>query len=219
MTPQKKAKKVISSAVLDSERRNHFVRMLISGLFILFLVAGVFVFANRLAQRTVADIPSLQEQTIILVDDSGMPITLAEFVGVPVAIFFGFTYCPDICPTTLNTLAEAKHDLLQSGVNLKNMKILFVTVDPERDTPEQLKQYLELFETEIIGLTGNIRNVEKLLVRLGIFAKKVTHSDGTYFYDHSAAVYLYRSDGNFKGTIVHNEPIDFIREKIKSLVE
>ena len=104
------------------------------------------------------------------------------------------------------------------GLNTDSLRIVFVTVDPLRDTPEQLKQYLSLFDTNVTGLTGSPENIEATLKQFGIYAKKIDRGDGEYLYDHSAAVFLYRGDGQFKGTIVHNEPFTFTIEKLKSIL-
>ena len=135
-----------------------------------------------------------------------------------VALLFGFTYCPDICPTTLTTLAAALDDLQLAGVNTNSLRIVFVTVDPLRDTPEQLKQYLSLFDVNVTGLTGTPKNVKAALEQFGIYAKKIDPGDGEYLYDHSAAVFLYGGDGQFKGTIVHNEPYASITAKLRSIL-
>jgi protein SCO1/2 len=87
-----------------------------------------------------------------------------------------------------------------------------------RDTPEQLKQYLSLFDANVTGLTGTPKNLRSVLKQFGIYVKKIDQSDGEYLYDHSAAVFLYRGDGQFKGTIVHNESFAVITEKLKSIL-
>ena len=115
-------------------------------------------------------------------------------------------------------MVAARDDLLAAGVNIGQLRIVFVTVDPLRDTPEQMKQYLSLFDAEITGLTGTEKNVMALLKQFGIYVKKTNQSDGDYSFDHSAAVFLYRADGRFKGTIVHNEPFTFVLEKVKSIL-
>ena len=140
-----------------------------------------------------------------------------DFAGKPIALFFGFTYCPDICPTTLMTLTAIKDQLAGEGNAADHLQILFVTVDPERDTPAQLNAYLSLFDTSVTGLTGTRTDIESALRHFGIYAEKTGEGD-EYLYDHSAAVYLYRQDGNFKGTIVHNEPSKYMVEKIKSIL-
>ena len=115
-------------------------------------------------------------------------------------------------------MAAARDDLQIAGVNTNSLRIVFVTVDPVRDTPEQLKQYLSLFDANVTGLTGTPKNIRSVLKQFGIYTKKIDRGDGEYLYDHSAAVFLYRGDGQFKGTIVHNEPYAFITEKLKSIL-
>ena len=171
--------------------------------------------ADHYAKKTARGFPNFQDYQINLVNEANKPQTVADFANQPVALFFGFTYCPDICPTTLTTLAAARDDLQIAGVNTDSLRIVFVTVDPLRDTPEQLKQYLSLFDANVTGLTGTPENIRAVLKQFGIYTKKIDRGDGDYLYDHSAAVFLYRGDGQFKGTIVHNEPFAFINRKIK----
>ena len=103
-------------------------------------------------------------------------------------------------------------------MNTDSLRIVFVTVDPVRDTPGQLKQYLSLFDANVTGLTGTPENIRAELKQFGIYNKKIDRGDDDYLYDHSAAIFLYRGDGQFKGTIVHSEPFAFIREKLKSIL-
>ena len=191
------------------------------------LAAGIFFAANRVAEKTAIGFPSLQDNSFMLRDQNNALVTPVKFVGRPAALFFGFTYCPDVCPMTLTTLTAARDELVASGVDAVALQIIFITVDPERDTPDQLKQYLELFDGGITGLTGKPDAVRAVLKQFGIFAQKTgaqktgtqnTEFGDDYLYDHNAAVFLYRADGQFKGTIVHNEPIEFIREKLRNLL-
>ncbi len=184
----------------------------------LLLATGVFFVANHFAKKTASGFPNFQDYQINLVNEANRPQTVANFANQPVALFFGFTYCPDICPTTLTTLVAARDDLQIAGVNTNSLRIVFVTVDPLRDTPEQLKQYLSLFDANVTGLTGTPENIRAALKQFGIYTKKIDRDDGEYLYDHSAAIFLYRSDGQFKGTIVHNEPFAFVIEKLKSIL-
>ncbi len=184
----------------------------------LLLAAGVFFVANHYAEKTASGFPNFQDYEINLVNEANRPQTAADFANQPIALFFGFTFCPDICPTTLTTLAAARDALQIAGVNTNSLRIVFVTVDPLRDTPEQLKRYLSLFDAYVTGLTGTPENIKAALEQFGIYFKKIDQGDGDYLYDHSAAVFLYRGDGQFKGTIVHNEPFTFIIEKLKSIL-
>ena len=189
-----------------------------AALLFLGLAISVFLISDQFAQKTTIGIPQFQDNHIELIDQNGIARNQDDFADRPIALFFGFTYCPDVCPTTLTTLAAARDDLESAGIDTKALQILFITVDPERDTPEQLKQYLSLFDANVTGLTGSPDKVRSVLQQFGVYAKKNDQGDGDYLYDHSAAVFLYRDDGSFKGTIVHNEPIAFITEKLKSIL-
>ena len=189
-----------------------------AALLFLGLAISVFLISDQFAQKTTIGIPQFQDNHIELIDQNGIARNQDDFADRPIALFFGFTYCPDVCPTTLTTLAAARDDLESAGIDTKALQILFITVDPERDTPEQLKQYLSLFDADVTGLTGSQDKVRSVLQQFGVYAQKNDQGDGDYLYDHSAAVFLYRDDGSFKGTIVHNEPIAFITEKLKSIL-
>jgi protein SCO1 len=182
------------------------------------LAVGVFLISDQFAQKTTIGIPQFQDNQIELIDQNGIARNQDDFANRPIALFFGFTYCPDVCPTTLTTLAAARDDMESAGIDTTALQILFITVDPERDKPEQLKQYLSLFDANVTGLTGSLNKVRSVLQQFGVYAQKTDQGDGDYLYDHSAAVFLYRDDGSFKGTIVHNEPIAFITEKLKSIL-
>jgi protein SCO1/2 len=189
-----------------------------AALLFLGLAISVFLISDQFAQKTTIGIPQFPDNHIELIDQNGIARNQDDFADRPIALFFGFTYCPDVCPTTLTTLAAARDDLESAGIDTKALQILFITVDPERDTPEQLKQYLSLFDADVTGLTGSPDKVRSVLQQFGVYAQKNDQGDGDYLYDHSAAVFLYRDDGSFKGTIVHNEPIAFITEKLKSIL-
>ena len=189
-----------------------------AALLFLGLAISVFLISDQFAQKTTIGIPQFQDNQIELIDQNGIARNQDDFANRPIALFFGFTYCPDVCPTTLITLAAARDDLESAGIDTTALQILFITVDPERDKPEQLKQYLSLFDANVTGLTGSLNKVRSVLQQFGVYAQKTDQGDGDYLYDHSAAVFLYRDDGSFKGTIVHNEPIAFITEKLKSIL-
>ena len=194
------------------------VRAISAAFLFLLLTVSVFFVADHHAKKTARGFPNFQDYQINLVNEANKPQTVVNFANQPVALFFGFTFCPDICPTTLTTLAAALDNLQIAGVNTNSLRIVFVTVDPVRDTPEQLKQYLSLFDANVTGLTGTPENIRAVLKQFGIYTKKIDRGDGEYLYDHSAAVFLYRGDGQFKGTIVHNEPFAFVTEKLKSIL-
>jgi protein SCO1 len=115
--------------------------------------------------------------------------------GKPFIVFFGFTHCPDICPTTLFQISEG---LRAAGAPARKLPILFVTVDPERDTPDLLAKYLESFHPTIIGLTGSANELATMQRGYRVFAKRVPTANGLT-YDHSTMVYLMSSSGTFLG--------------------
>ena len=193
---------------------------LVTSVAILFLIfaTGIFFVSEHFAKKMSTGFPNFQNHQFDLVDQNNDRQTATNFVDQPVAMFFGFTYCPDICPTTLTTLASAQDHLKAAGLETDSLRFVFVTVDPERDTPKQLKQYLGLFDVNVTGLTGKPDKVRLALKQFGIFARKNGESKDDYLYDHSAAVFLYRADGSFKGTIVHNEPLNYITEKLRAIL-
>ena len=177
----------------------------------------VFLLSNRMAETTTVGFPNFQDSDFALLDQNGDARRPSDFADKPIALFFGFTFCPDTCPTTLTTLIAIQDQLSAEEKAVDHLQILFVTLDPERDTPAQLHNYLSLFDSSVIGLTGTRTDVRSALRHFGVYAEKTGDGDD-YLYDHSAAVYLYRQDGEFKGTIVHNEPFEYMVEKIKSIL-
>ena len=200
---------------VSARKMGWFIAMAFS---FLFLAVGVFLISDEIAKKTTIGIPQFQDNHFELIDQNGIARNEEDFANRPIALFFGFTFCPDVCPTTLTTLVASRDDLESMGVDTKSLQIIFVTVDPERDTPKQLKQYLSLFDANVIGLTGSPYEVRSVLKQFGIYAEKNGQGGEDYLYDHSAAVFLYRDDGSFKGTIVHDEPFAFVTEKIKSIL-
>jgi protein SCO1/2 len=128
-----------------------------------------------------------------LVDQNGKTVTDEDLKGRPYLVFFGFTHCPDICPTTLFEVSEV---LRQLGPDAGGARALFVTVDPERDTPEKLKDYLSSFDPRLIGLTGSPDAIERVLKAYRVYYKKVP-TEGGYTMDHTALVYLMDKQGRF----------------------
>jgi len=151
----------------------------------------------------------------VLVDTDGDRVTEATFSDKPTAMFFGFTFCPDVCPTTLY---EAGGWLDALGDKADDVHIVFVTVDPERDTPEQMKNYLSSFDPRIVGLSGTREQVDDIISKYRVYAKKVPLDDGDYTMDHSAAVMLFDKDGDFKGTIDYRESKENAVAKLERLV-
>jgi len=132
-----------------------------------------------------------------LVNQEGQPIDQTVFEGQWDLVFFGFTHCPDICPTTLQVLAAAKTELQKKG-QLPLPRIVLVSVDPERDSPEVPKQYVDYFGVDNLGITGTLDEITKLTSGLGIFFEKQQSDTENYAVDHSAAVLVIDPDGGFE---------------------
>jgi len=129
-----------------------------------------------------------------LVDQNSKPITDQDMKGHPFLVFFGFTHCPDVCPTTLFDVSEVFRSL---GPQAKDVRALFITVDPERDTPVVLKDYLSSFDPRIVGATGDDAAIAAAEKAYRVYAKKVPLDGGSYTMDHTAIVYLMNKDGRF----------------------
>jgi protein SCO1 len=129
-----------------------------------------------------------------LTDQSGAVFTDKNLEGRPSLIFFGFTHCPDVCPTSLFEISEV---LRAMGKDADKVNAVFVTVDPERDTAAAMKDYLSSFDPHLKGLTGDPAAVQKVITEYRVYAKKVPLKDGDYTMDHTALVYLMDRDGHF----------------------
>jgi protein SCO1 len=129
-----------------------------------------------------------------LTDQTGQTVTDQNLKGKPTLIFFGFTHCPDVCPTSLFEISEV---LKAMGKDADRVNALFVSVDPERDTASAMKDYLSSFDPHLKGLTGNPEAVAKVLSAYRVYSKKVPLKDGDYTMDHTALVYLLDRDGRF----------------------
>ena len=155
-----------------------------------------------------------------LVDQTGQPITEAAFRGRPTAVFFGFTHCPEICPTTL---FELDGWLRQADPEGDRIGAYFVTVDPERDTPELMDSYVSGVSDRIIGITGAPEKVADMVKGFNIYAKKVpldaADPEGDYSMDHTASVFLLDAQGRFKSTIAYGENPENAVAKLENLID
>lgn len=149
-----------------------------------------------------------------LVDHDDRPITEAAFRGHPTAVFFGFTHCPEVCPTTLY---EMNGWLASLGEEGKDIRAYFVSIDPERDTPELLKSYVGNVSDRIVGITGEPDKVAAMAKAFGIFVRKVPLEGDDYTMDHTASVLLLDREGSFSGTIAYGENPDTAIEKLRRL--
>jgi protein SCO1/2 len=150
-----------------------------------------------------------------LVDQTGAPVTEAALKGHPSAMFFGYTFCPDVCPTTLADMTLWLQELGPVGDRLK---VYFVTVDPERDTPDAMAEYLQAFDPRIVGLTGDRAAVEAMLAAFRVYARKTGEDGDYYLMDHTASVYLLDENAQFVGTVDYQEAPETALAKLKRLV-
>jgi protein SCO1 len=129
-----------------------------------------------------------------LTDQAGATVTEKDLQGRPTLIFFGFTHCPDVCPTSLFEISEI---LRAMGQDANKVNAWFISVDPERDNAAAMKDYLSSFDPHLKGLTGDPAAVQKVITAYRVYAKKVPLKDGDYTMDHTALIYLMDRDGRF----------------------
>jgi protein SCO1/2 len=147
-----------------------------------------------------------------LIDHTGKPRTDADFRGKLLLVYFGFTYCPDICPTDLQNIGLALDKLGPAG---ETVQPLLITVDPERDTPAHLADYVTMFHPRLIGLTGDAASIRKAADAYKVYYAKVANQAGTdYTVDHTAFIYLIGTDGRYLGFFPPNTEPDRMAEMI-----
>jgi protein SCO1/2 len=155
-------------------------------------------------------------QTLNLTDHTGKARSLGEFKGKVVALFFGYTHCPDVCPTTM---ADLKQTMQLLGTQADGLQVLFVTLDPERDTQEVLAQYVPAFDKRFIGLYGSKDEIAATTKDFKIFALKVENSGKSgYTIDHSAGLYLYDKTGKIRLYVDYGTKPDVLAADIKKLL-
>lgn len=169
---------------------------------------------NMLRDRNAADEPFGGSFNLVAKD--GQPFTEKDLRATPSLVFFGFTHCPDVCPTTLY---ELDGYLKQLGPEAADIKAYFISVDPERDTQDIMKTYVSNVSDRIIGVTGTPANVAEVVKSYHIYAKKVPTEDGEYTVDHTASVFLLDKGGRFRGTIAYQENADTALQKLKNLAK
>jgi protein SCO1/2 len=141
---------------------------------------------------------------------------LAEQKGKVVVLFFGYTYCPDVCPSSLSEFKEVLKNL---GGQAENVDVLFITVDPKRDTPEKISQYARAFDPRIQGLSGSMAELEPIWKAYGVYrAEQPSETEGAYLVDHSSRTYLIDRQGNLRVTFTYGTPVDDILSDVKFLL-
>lgn len=158
---------------------------------------GLVVFFGTIFLMTGRDGASVSSAiggSFSLTDQDGKTVTDADFKGKPLLVFFGYTHCPDVCPTTLFELSEVLRAL---GSDADKTQAVFISIDPERDTPAVLKDYLSSFDPHLRGLTGSTSQIAAVEKTYRVYAKKVPTTGGDYTMDHTALVYLMDKQGRF----------------------
>ncbi len=162
-----------------------FAASLVVGLLIVFWAMGG---VSKVAQ------PAAIGGPFQLTDQHGKVVTDKNLKGKPTLIFFGYTHCPDVCPTSLFEISEV---LRAMGKDADKVNAIFISVDPERDTPATMKDYLSSFDPHLQGLSGDPAETAKVITSYRVYAKKVPTKDGDYTMDHTALIYLMDRDGRF----------------------
>jgi protein SCO1 len=162
-----------------------FAASLVVGLLVMFWAMGG---VSKVAQ------PAAVGGPFALTDQNGKTVTDKSLKGKPTLIFFGYTHCPDVCPTSLFEISEV---LRAMGKDADKVNAYFISVDPERDTPPTMKDYLSSFDPHLEGLSGDPAETTKVLTSYRVYAKKVPTKDGDYTMDHTALIYLMDRDGRF----------------------
>jgi protein SCO1/2 len=150
-----------------------------------------------------------------LTDHTGQARTLDDYRGKVVAVFFGYTQCPDVCPTTMVEMTQVKQQL---GADADKLQVLFITVDPERDTQEVLASFVPAFDPAFVGLRGDLAQTQKVEKDFKIFAQKVVGKDGkSYTIDHTAGTYLFDPQGRIRLFVRHGEAARLVND-VKQLI-
>ena len=190
--------------------------ILLSSIIISFVIILVltFLFAEYLSRKNAPEKLSDIINKVNLLDHNGQPFKSATLKNKPSLLFFGFTNCPEICPTTLADLSEITKKIT---LNDDSINIIFVTLDPKRDNKEHLKDYIEYFDGNIIGVTGNKIEIKEFADNWGVFYETIKTTDNNYTLNHTATVFMIDKLGNFRGTISWGENESSIIQKINNL--
>ena len=181
--------------------------------FVIILIA-TFMFAEHLSRQNTPKKISDILKNINLIDHNGIEFSRASLNEKPSLLFFGFTHCPEICPTTLSQLSEITENL-QNPIDLTN--IVFITLDPKRDTQDHLKEYIQYFNKNVIAITGQINEIKKLADNWNVFFETIGSSKENYNINHTATVFMLDRTGVFRGTIAWGENEESVIKKIINL--
>jgi protein SCO1 len=204
------------AAAPANPRRLLLVAAVLGGLVI--LGAGVvFALAHRDTSRGAAGtlLASAIGGPFRLVDQNGNTVTDADLKGRWSLVYFGYTHCPDACPTALNDIAIALDEL---GPKREAVRPVFITVDPERDTPEALKDYITSFDAPILALSGSPEEIARAAKAYRVYYAKHAEAGGDYSMDHSSVIYVMDPEGRFTASFTHQNTPEEIAERLKKLL-
>ena len=190
--------------------------ILLSSIIISFVIILImtFLFAEYLSRKNAPEKLSKIISEVNLIDHHGQAFKSTTLKNKPSLLFFGFTNCPEICPTTLADLSQITKEVTS---NDDSINIIFVTLDPKRDNKEHLKDYIQYFDGNIIGVTGNKIEIKEFADNWGVFYETVKTKNNNYTLNHTATVFMIDELGNFKGTISWGENESSIIQKINNL--
>ena len=190
--------------------------ILLSSIIISFVIILIltFLFAEYLSRKNAPEKLSKIISEVNLIDHNGQAFKSTTLKNKPSLLFFGFTNCPEICPTTLADLSQITKEVT---LNDDSINIIFVTLDPKRDNKEHLKDYIKYFDGNIIGVTGNKIEIKEFADNWGVFYEAVKTTNSNYTFNHTATVFMIDALGNFRGTIAWGENETSIIQKINNL--
>jgi protein SCO1/2 len=190
---------------------------IIGGLVVVLALCGLGAYvAEQPAIGSVALDSAFGGGSYTLETGSGKPFTEASLAGAPTMLFFGYTHCPDVCPTTMAEMALWFHELGPAG---KKLRAFFVSVDPTRDTPSVIQDYVKAVSDQITGVSGSPDEIAKIEKAWRVFSRKVPTPDGKdYTMDHTASIYLLNSKGQFMDIIAYEEDDATALKKLRTLL-
>lgn len=171
---------------------------------------------GALAQKSAAAPAPRASVDLKLIDADGKPFDMASLSGKPVAVFFGFTHCPDVCPMTLQRLALMKEKI---GSKFDDLQVVFVTLDPERDTPATLKSYFASMPIRVTGLTGTADQIARAAKQFDVYYETVRYSESDYTIDHTASLFLLDRDGRRTTEIGFDSEQAEFEQKLKTAIK
>ena len=190
--------------------------ILLSSIIISFVIILImtFLFAEYLSRKNAPEKLSEIINKVNLIDHNGQAFKSTTLKNKPSLLFFGFTNCPEICPTTLADLSQITKEVTSKD---DSINIIFVTLDPKRDNKEHLKDYIQYFDGNIIGVTGNKIEIKEFADNWGVLYEAVKTTNSNYTLNHTATVFMIDALGNFRGTIAWGENESSIIQKINNL--